>query len=302
MFRSLNNRQSFFGLLVIFCFANWQPACALEPIPDRLVVLTFDDSVKSQYTVARPTLLKYGFGATFYITEGFSFRTNKQDYMTWEEIHQLHQDGFEIGNHTRDHKALIGKNLEQLEGQVAGIDEACTIRNIPRTTTFAWPGNAISPEAVPRLAAYGFQFARRGGMPEYTRESGIGPAYEPGRDHPLLIPSVAIPRPGFTLEMFTEAVGKAKNGRIAVLQFHGVPEGEHPWVNTTRETFEKCMAHLHDQDYTVIALRDLQKYVDPTDVPDDPWAVINERRRARLSTDPGDPSSQSEIKDSARNN
>jgi hypothetical protein len=27
---------------------------ALEPIPDRLVVLTFDDSVKSHFTVAAP--------------------------------------------------------------------------------------------------------------------------------------------------------------------------------------------------------------------------------------------------------
>ena len=48
-------------------------AFALEPIPDKLVVLTFDDSAKSHYTVARPILLKYKFGATFFITEGFDF-------------------------------------------------------------------------------------------------------------------------------------------------------------------------------------------------------------------------------------
>src|SRR5205823_14924427 len=29
-------------------------AFALEPIPDKLVVLTFDDSAKSHYTIARP--------------------------------------------------------------------------------------------------------------------------------------------------------------------------------------------------------------------------------------------------------
>ena len=37
------------------------------PIPDRLVVLTFDDGVKSQLTFAAPLLARYGFGATFYI-------------------------------------------------------------------------------------------------------------------------------------------------------------------------------------------------------------------------------------------
>ena len=72
---------------------------ALEPLPDKLVVLTFDDSVASHYSVVRPILKRFGFGATFFITEGFSFPTNKQDYLTWEQIKELHQDGFEIGNH-----------------------------------------------------------------------------------------------------------------------------------------------------------------------------------------------------------
>ena len=52
-------------------------AAGREPIPDRLVVLTFDDSVKSHFTVARPVLKRYGFGATFFITEGFHFATDK---------------------------------------------------------------------------------------------------------------------------------------------------------------------------------------------------------------------------------
>jgi peptidoglycan-N-acetylglucosamine deacetylase len=81
-----------------------------RPVPDKLVVLTFDDSVKSHATVAAPLLRKYGFGATFFITEGFNFPTNKMDYMTWEEIRALHEQGFEIGNHTRDHMSLTAAN------------------------------------------------------------------------------------------------------------------------------------------------------------------------------------------------
>src|SRR5687767_8181558 len=100
-------------------------AAALEPVPDKLVVLTFDDSVKSQFTVVRPILLKYKFGATFFVTEGFDFKTNKQDYMTWEEIAQLHADGFEIGNHTRDHLGLNDNNINQLPEQLEGIAQQC---------------------------------------------------------------------------------------------------------------------------------------------------------------------------------
>ncbi len=94
-------------LLLLAIEVLWgRSAIATEPIPDKLVVLTFDDSVRSHFTVVRPILLDYEFGATFFITEGFDFKPNKQDYMTWEQIAQLHRDGFEIGNHTRGHMGV----------------------------------------------------------------------------------------------------------------------------------------------------------------------------------------------------
>ena len=37
---------------------------SLEPLPDKLVVLTFDDSVASHHSVVRPILKRFGFGAT----------------------------------------------------------------------------------------------------------------------------------------------------------------------------------------------------------------------------------------------
>ncbi|HQX51595.1 MAG TPA: polysaccharide deacetylase family protein [Planctomycetaceae bacterium] len=103
----------------------------LKPIPDRLVVLTFDDSAKSHYTVARPLLKEYGFGATFFVTEGFDFKDNKKDYMTWEEIRELHQDGFEIGNHTRDHLGITEATFDRLSEQLDGIAMQCEAHGIP---------------------------------------------------------------------------------------------------------------------------------------------------------------------------
>src|SRR5260370_29906316 len=109
-------------LLTCVCVLSWPAAAlALEPIPDKLVVLTFDDASKSHFTVARPLLKKHGFGATFFVTEGFDFPTNKRDYMTWEEIAALHKDGFEIGNHTRDHKAVTADSLRDIVAQVRAL-------------------------------------------------------------------------------------------------------------------------------------------------------------------------------------
>ncbi len=132
---------------------NGEGVSDFEALPDKLVVLTFDDSVKSHYTVARPILLKYGFGATFFITEGFTFKTNKKDYMTWDEIAELHRDGFEIGNHTRDHMGVKPGNIDRLEEQLAAIDTRCEEYEIPRAVSFAWPGNNIELPAIEILEA-----------------------------------------------------------------------------------------------------------------------------------------------------
>jgi peptidoglycan/xylan/chitin deacetylase (PgdA/CDA1 family) len=247
------------GLSALLLALGSLPAFAREPIPDKLVVLTFDDSSKSHFTIARPLLKKYGFGATFFITEGFDIPTNKRDYMTWEEIAQLHQDGFEIGNHTRDHRSITAQNVRDLAAQVRAVSAQCQKHGIPVPISFAYPGNAIHPDALPILKDVGIQLARRGGSPEYPYQEGKGFAYEPGVDHPLLIPSAGDARPNWKLADFTRAVGQARQGKIAVLQFHGVPDTAHDWVNTSREQFEEYLKYLADNQYRVIALRDLMK-------------------------------------------
>lgn len=251
------------------------------PVPDKLVVLTFDDSSVSHYTNARPVLKKYGFGATFFITEGFTFRTNKQDYMTWEQVAELHRDGFEIGNHTRDHLAITERTVPRLGEQLEVIAQRCRDHGIPVPVSFAWPANRFHVSALPVLMQAGVRFARRGGEPEVPYALGGGVAFEPGVDHPLLIPTTGDARPDWTLDNLKRAVALARDGRIAVLQFHGVPDGEHPWVNTPRERFEEYMAWLHAEGFKVIALRDLARYVDETKLPANPLEII-ERRMAAL--------------------
>ncbi|WP_339909480.1 polysaccharide deacetylase family protein [Symmachiella dynata] len=266
------------GATVVCALAN--DAAALEPIPDKLVVLTFDDSVKSHFTNARPILKDYEFGATFFITEGFTFKTNKRDYMTWEEIAQLHRDGFEIGNHTRDHKGVTAKSLDQVHEQLEAINARCKEHGIPRTVSFAYPGNAFDPAGFALLKKAGIKFARRGGAPEYPYDHGRGFAYEPGRDHPLLIPSAGDARPDWQLADLIRAVEQARDGKIAVLQFHGVPDNEHPWVHTPEANFRAFMKYLHLHKYKVIPLRDLAKYVDAEQTPKSYDTVIKERKAA----------------------
>jgi peptidoglycan/xylan/chitin deacetylase (PgdA/CDA1 family) len=265
------------GLLLVLALAR--PAPALEPIPDKLVVLTFDDASKSHHDVARPLLLKYKFGATFFVCEGWDFATNKKDYMTWEEIARLHTDGFEVGNHTVDHKAVTDKTLRDLPAQIKALNARCKEHGIPQPVSFAYPGNAITKDALPVLKDLGIKFARRGGSPEHPYKDGRGFAYEPGLDHPLLVPTAGDARPTWGLDDLKAAVSQARGGRIVVLQFHGVPDTAHDWVSTKKEQFEAFLKYLADEKCTVIAMRDLARYVDPDVVPSDPFGVIEDRKK-----------------------
>ena len=231
------------------------------PVPDKLIVFTFDDSAKSHATYVAPRLKKLGFGGTFFITEGFDFPTNKTGYMTWEEIAGLHKMGFEIGNHTAQHANAARQTREALTADLELIERRCVQHGMPRPVSFAYPGNESGGIVVEVLKERGYRFARRGGAPEFAYEGGQGIAFDPRKHEPLSIPSAGDARPAWKLEDFVRAVSQAKDGKIAVLQFHGVPDREHPWVSTEPELFEKYLSYLKDNGYTVIALRDVAKYL-----------------------------------------
>lgn len=237
----------------------------LDPIPDRLIVMTFDDSVKSQFTFAAPLLKQHGFGATFFITEGLNFFEDKERYLTWAEVRQLHQQGFEIGNHTEGHQSVNDLSDDELLAAIEHIDRRCEEHGIPRPVSFCYPGYKYGPDAVSVLRKRGFRFARRGENPEFPHdeEGGRGPAYDPTHHDPLLVPTTGASGPKWGFDDFRWAVDQARDGKVAVLTFHGVPDLDHPWVHTEPELFERIVAYLARNDCHVVALRDLARYVLP---------------------------------------
>lgn len=57
------------------------------------------------------------------------------------------------------------------------------------------------------------------------------------------------------------ALDKAQNGKIVVLTLHGVPDIEHPWVNTPIKLFKEYLQYLSNHKFKVISLRDLNDYI-----------------------------------------
>jgi peptidoglycan/xylan/chitin deacetylase (PgdA/CDA1 family) len=81
--------------------------------------------------------------------------------MTWEQIAELHRDGFEIGNHTRDHMGVSAQTLGRLREQVERSTRVAPNMQ-SRGRSARLPGNAIHTNALPVLKELGFRFARRG--------------------------------------------------------------------------------------------------------------------------------------------
>ena len=72
----------------------------------------------------------------------------------------------------------------------------------------------------------------------------------------LLLTQAFDAKPASTLEQFIKAVNQADDRHIPILTFHGVPDIEHPWVNTSQEKFLRYMNYLKENDFQVIALCD----------------------------------------------
>ncbi len=88
---------------------------AMQPLPEKLVVLTFDDGMADFYTDALPILTRYGFGATLYIATSFVGGTcgwlqregeATRPMLTWRQIAEIQASGIECGSHTHTHPQL----------------------------------------------------------------------------------------------------------------------------------------------------------------------------------------------------
>ncbi|TDB63699.1 polysaccharide deacetylase family protein [Arundinibacter roseus] len=234
---------------LLLCIGSVDAQIIRRPIPEKLVVLTFDDGVSTHATTVAPLLKKYGFGGTFFVCEFPPDFADKNKYMSWEQIRQLNEMGFEIGNHTLTHKHVGKLTKAQLLAELDSLESRCVKFGIAKPVNFAYPGYAIHPTAYEVLAEKGYHFARIGG----------DRPYDPVKDHPFLIPSFTTLKDN--REVILKGFEGATQGKIVILTVHGVPDYAHDWVTTPPDLFSEYLDYLHTNKFTVISLRDLNQYI-----------------------------------------
>jgi peptidoglycan/xylan/chitin deacetylase (PgdA/CDA1 family) len=82
-------------------------------LPQKPVILTFDDGYSDVFDNAVPTLKKWGFVGSFAIITQFPGITQgTNQYATWQQIAQANKDGMEIVSHTQDHFDALNSHYD----------------------------------------------------------------------------------------------------------------------------------------------------------------------------------------------
>jgi peptidoglycan/xylan/chitin deacetylase (PgdA/CDA1 family) len=130
--------------------------------PKKLVVLAFDDSLKSQYIFAKPILDKYGFKGTFFTVCNYVGRNNDSK-MNWTQIKTLQKGGHDIESHTMNHKHLSKLSDSDLQFEI-GQSKQCLVDHGINATIFGYPFADGSDKAkVVDVVAKYYRLARTGG-------------------------------------------------------------------------------------------------------------------------------------------
>lgn len=127
-----------------------------KPVPEKSVMLTFDDTDLEQFTVAVPEMKQHDFKGVFFI---MTVSLGRPRYMSKEQVKELSDEGNIIGSHTWDHhnvkKYVADDWITQIEKP---SKQLATITGKP-VNYFAYPFGLWNPQAIPELKKRGFRAA-----------------------------------------------------------------------------------------------------------------------------------------------
>jgi peptidoglycan/xylan/chitin deacetylase (PgdA/CDA1 family) len=119
------------------------------PLPERPVIITFDDGYRDNYENAFPLLEEYGFDATFFVLIEVT-NQGEAEYLTWDMLREMHAAGMDIECHARVHENLPENDDARLIWQVLGCREAIEKELGQRPRFVAYPSGRFDE----RVAAF----------------------------------------------------------------------------------------------------------------------------------------------------
>ena len=124
-------------------------------LPEKPIVLTFDDGYKDAFTVAFPLLKKYGLSGTFFI---FSRPINEEnrEYLSWQEVELMSAAGMEIGCHSYSHPDLTLQPDEVVQAEVGDAREEIESHIHKPVLAFCYPAGAYDDRIIQAVEDAGY--------------------------------------------------------------------------------------------------------------------------------------------------
>lgn len=89
-----------------------------NPLPDKAVLVTFDDGFRSVYLNAVPIMQKYGIKGNVFLPTKY-IEENHEHFMTWDMLNELCTDGnFSVAAHTHHHVDIRSLSKEDMRNEI----------------------------------------------------------------------------------------------------------------------------------------------------------------------------------------
>jgi len=142
-----------------------------KPLPEKPVMITFDDGYLDNYANAFPSMKKYGFTGTIFLVTGKIGQD--QRFVNWDQVREMQQAGFVFGSHTANHTTLTKIDATQIETELVESRDEIERQLGQKPRYFAYPTGAynLQIEQMVRQAGYRAAFTVRYGQ--------VGPDSDP---------------------------------------------------------------------------------------------------------------------------
>lgn len=129
------------------------------PLPEKPLVLTFDDGYDDNYTNVFPTLKDYGFVGTFFVI-GAPTDYGSPGYLRWEQILEMYDNGMEIGAHSLTHRYNLGQMRPSTQDGEIKNDHKLMVDHLPNwTPIFSYPSGSYNAYTIELLKQLGYAAA-----------------------------------------------------------------------------------------------------------------------------------------------
>lgn len=127
-----------------------------QALPNRPIVITFDDGWKDQYEAALPILKKHDFPATFFI---ITDSVGHSAYMNWGQVLQMSEEGMDIEPHSLTHQRLSILPVEQARKEIDDSKSILEQHLHKRAVVFAYPFGSYGDKVINLVKDAGFESA-----------------------------------------------------------------------------------------------------------------------------------------------